>query len=237
MTLKAKESPLKSVAIDEADQTQGFRNREGFIYTYPASTKGYFDISFPHDIDLLMGDYYVLASADPKNRLWVEIAPNMDLDILAQLGGAPAGSAKLENAVIATDTEIVLNDVAKAALDGFLAGSDGKLMVDRVFFRLGSIPADPMDWTVLKMAKWDSAQKKLVSYSGTFNLTAAAGDKVFVTLRWEDGSYIAPGQKARIGDETIGSSNLPAGTVIRMVVDNVETGDRDIPFNLTYLHN
>ncbi len=188
-------------------------------------------MSFPYDVDLLGGDYFIPSGKSNLNRAWVELAPNLDLDLLAP-------GAAIDAAVVATDTEVTLNAFAAAALDGMLTEDSGLKQTDEVFFRLTSVPGDETDFTDLRKAHWDSANKKLKSPDGSqFNLTATNGDKVFITIRFEDGSYLAPGSYVRMGDETVGSSSLPANTKIRFIIENMDAADLDIGFNLTYLHS
>jgi hypothetical protein len=230
--MEANESPIRKVGIDQKDKSAGFRTRKGFSNTFAAgpNVKSYFDISWPYDVDLALGDYKIPAAANAANRLWIELAPNFDLAILA----APAA---IQNAVAAGDTGVVLNPYAKAALDGLLA-SNGDVQTSEVYFRLTSIPGDPTDFTALRMAKWDSENSKLVSPTGAaFGLAAAAGDKIFITTRWEDGSYIFPGEYIRIGDESLGSSSLPAGVKIRVIVLNEDAAALTMYFNLVYYHS
>ncbi len=236
MTLDAKESPLREVGIRQTDETQGFRNREGFTHEFDAAPsagnpkRSHFDVAWKHAVDLIGGDYYAPAAADERNRLWVEIMPNLPLHAIVPAAG-------LGVAVAATDTEMTVNPQAKGALDGVL-DADGRIQRERVYVRVGAVPADPMDWSALKLCRWDSANSKLISYDGSpLGFTGSAGAQIFITNRWEDGSYIAPGARYRIGDETSGSSNLPADTVIRFVIENNEIAKRRYSFNLTYYHD
>lgn len=232
MAGKAQEAPFRKVGIDPKDKSAGFRTRAGFFKTFDAGpgAKSHLDISFPYAVDMMQGDYWILAAASPKNRLWVEIAPNTDLAALAP-------TAAVQGAVASGDTEVAVNAMAKAALDAFLA-HNGASQSEEVYFRLGGVPSDPTDFTALKKARWDSANAKLVSADGSaFGLTAGVGDKVFVTVRWEDGSYVAPGEFVVVGGETPGSSSLPANTTLRIILLNEDAVARDIGFNLTYLHN
>src|SRR3990172_8618683 len=100
---QAQESPLREVGIRHRDKSAGFRNRAGFFKTFDAgpNVKSLLDISFPYPVDLLQGDYWVPAAASPKNRLWVEIAPNTDLALLVPGAGT-------QNVVASGDTEIVV---------------------------------------------------------------------------------------------------------------------------------
>lgn len=228
--MEAQESPIRKVAIKQADKTKGFRTRAGFTHSFQAAQKDYFDISWPYEIDMLMGDYRIADSLGLDNRLWVEVGPNTDLD-------AVTSGAALQNAVVPTDTEVILNALAKAALDGMLQ-DNGALRTCEVYFRLTSVPGDPTDFSALKMATWDSENSKLVSPDGSqFSLTAAAGDKVFITVRWEDGTYLCPGASIRIGDETLDGSNIKAGTPVRFIVENNEASAFTGYINIVYLHD
>lgn len=141
---QAQESPLREVGIRHRDKSAGFRTRAGFFKTFDAGpdAMSFLDIAFPYPVDMLQGDYWLPAAASPKNRLWVEIAPNTDLALLAPTAG-------IQNAVAAGDTEIVVNAMAKAALAGFLK-HDGLTQTEEVFVRLTSVPADPTDFTALR---------------------------------------------------------------------------------------
>jgi hypothetical protein len=218
--------------LNQTDKSLGFRTRRGFSKVFDAgpNVKSFTDVSFPYPIDLLCCDYETPTTASQKNRLWVEIAPNTNMaDLVA---GAATSSA-----VASGDTEVAVNAQAKAAISAFLT-SDGFIQKEEVYFRLTSIPADVTDFTALKQARWDPTNSKLVSPDGSaFGLTAASGDAVYLTLRWEDGSYLAKGEFVRIGDETSGSSSVPAGTKLRMVLLNEGTGSIDIGFNFVYFHS
>ena len=230
--MEANESPIRKVGISQKDKSSGYRTRRGYAFTVAGGpgVKTVYDIVWPYDIDMALGDYKIPATTSAQNRLWIEIAPNFDLAILA----APAA---LQSAVAAGDSEVVLNPYAKAALDGFLT-TNGTKQTREVYFRLTSVPGDPTDFTNLKMANWDSGNSKLVSPTGAaFGLMATAGDKVFVTLRWEDGSYVFPGEYIRIGDESLGSSEIPAGVTIRVVILNEDVTPLDMAFNLVYYHD
>lgn len=222
--------PSFKTILEHADQSKGLRTRKGFRNSFTASAKSKYDISFDHAVDLMSGDFYLPSTVSQYNRLWVEVAPNTDLDALVS-------GAAISTAVTSTDTEVVVNAQAKGALDAFL-DVDGDVQVEEVYFRLTSVPGDPTDFTDLRVARWDSTNSKLLSPDGSaFNLTASASDKIFVTVRWEDGTYIAPGSYIRIGDETLTSSNLPANTTIRFIIENDDITALDIAFNLTYLHD
>lgn len=228
--MEANESPIREVGINQKDKSTGFRTRKGFFYQFAAESKSKFDIVFPYDIDLMSGDYYIPTTAGSNNRLWVEIAPNLDLTLLA----APAGT---NSAVVSGDTEITVNGYAKAVLDSLLT-ADSNMQTQEIFFRLTSVPTDETDFTDLKQAYWDSDSSKLKSYNGSaFGLTADSGAKIFTTLRWEDGSYIAPGTFIRVGEETIGSSQLPKNVKLRIIIENEDASPLDMGFNLTYLHS
>lgn len=232
MAGKAQEAPLRKVGIDQKDDSAGFRTRAGFLPSFAAGpgVLSKFDISFPYPIDIMQGDYWLPATVSPKSRLWVEIAPNTDLAALAP-------TAALANAVAAGDTEVGLNALGKAALDAFLT-DNGNMQTEEVYFRLTSVPVDETDFTALRKARWDSANGKLVAPDGAaFGLTAAAGDKVFVTIRFEDGTYLAPGEHVRIGDESLGSSGLVAGVKVRFILRNEDAVALEVGFNLTYLHS
>jgi len=223
---------ITKVAIDQTDESKGFRTRCGFRKSFDAgpNKKSYYDIVFPYDVDLLAGDFYEPSGKSPFNRLWLEIAPNLDLALLAPGAGLSAS-------VVAADTEISVNPFAKAALDGMLS-IDGKMQNEEVFVRLVSVPADPTDFAALKKVRWDSQNSKLVSADGSqLDLSGQTGEKVFITIRFEDGSYISPGQHVEIGRETLGSSALGAGTPLRFIILNEDNVALDIGFNLTYLHD
>ncbi len=225
-------SLLSRVGVKQTDRSAGFRTRQGFFKNFAAgpNVKSFLDISFPYAIDLLCGDYFLPTSANLNTRLWVEIAPNTDMAALV-------AGAGLSAAVASTDTEVAVNAQAKGAIDAFLS-SDGPMQTQEVFFRLTSIPSDVCDFAALKKASWDSANSKLKSPDGSaLGLTAASGDKVFLTLRWEDGTYIARGDNVRVGDETLGSSSIPANTKLRIIMLNEESTARDLGFNLTYFHS
>jgi hypothetical protein len=222
----------KALKIDQTDKSLGFRTRRGFFKTFTAgaNVKSYIDVSFPYAVDLLCCDYKTPSGVSAKNRLWVEIAPNTDMAALVS-------GAALSAAVASTDTEVVVNAQAKGAIGAFLS-RDGFTQTEEVYFRLTSIPSDPTDFTALKQGRWDPANSKLKSHDGSaLGLTAASGDKVYLTLRWEDGSYLAKGEFVRIGDETSGSSSLPAGTPLRMMLLNEDASEIDIGFNLVYFHS
>lgn len=221
---------ISEVKIHQSAKSKGFRTRAGFMLIAAANAKTKLDVSFPYDVDLVEGDYYEPSGASLENRLWVEVAPNTPLHALVP-------SAALQNNVVAGDTEVVINAQAKAALGAFLT-VDNQMQNDEVFFRLTSVPGDPTDFTDLRKAKWDPVNSKLVSYNGAFNLTATAGDSVFVMARFEDGTYIARNEFVKIGDEIVGSSHIPANTVLRFIVFNADgVSQVKIGFNLTYLHN
>lgn len=221
---------VSEVKLHQSSKSKGFRTRAGFLMIAAAGVKTKLDVSFPYDIDLTEGDYFEPSGANLENRLWVEVAPNTPLHALVP-------SAAITNNVVAGDTEVVLNAQATAALSAFLT-SGGVTQNDEVWFRLTSVPGDPTDFTALKKAKWNSATSKLTSYSGAFGLTATAGDSVFVTVRFEDGTYIARSAHVRIGDDIIGSSYVPANTTLRFVVENADGAAQvKIGFNLSYLHS
>jgi len=225
-------SIITKVAIDQTDESKGFRTRCGFRKAFDAgpAKKSFYDIVFPYDVDLLAGDFYVPAGKSPFNRLWLEIAPNTDLALLAPGAG-------LSSSVVAADTEISVNPFAKAALDAMLK-VNGETQNEEVFVRLVSIPADPTDFSALKKVRWDSANSKLKSADGSqLGLSGQTGEKIFITVRFEDGSYISPGQHVEIGHETLGSSSLGAGVPLRFVILNEDNAQLDIGFNLTYLHD
>lgn len=235
---------LKSVGevhVKQPNKTQGFRTRKGFYHQFDAAvdaetpSRSYFDVSFPYDIDLSQGDYY-FPSVDPATRLWVESPPNLSLDLVAQSVGYPVGSAVLGGAVASGDTEVVLNPVAAAILSSVLTDSTTKKRREQeVYFRLTSVPGDETDYTALRAARWDAKNGKLVSPTGAaFNLTANAGEHVFITLRFEDGAYLAGACQVRMGDDSLDSSHVPAGTVIRLVIENPSINPLDAFFNLTY---
>jgi hypothetical protein len=195
-----------------------------------ASTRTFLDVSLPYAVDLVQGDYFVPSGASLENRLWVEIAPNTNLALLVPGAGISAN-------VAAGDTHVALNAQAAAALTAFLT-SGGVTQTDEVWFRLTSVPGNVTDFTALKKAKWDSANSRLVAYAGAaFGLTAAAGDALYVTVRFEDGTYLAKNEFVEIGAEILGSSSLPANTPIRFIVENADTAQVKIGFNLTYLHS
>jgi hypothetical protein len=221
---------ISEVRVRQSDFSKGFRTRAGFLLTAAANVKTKLDLSFPYGVDVNQGDYFAPADAHHENRLWVEIAPNTPLAALVP------GSA-ISADVTSSDTQVTVNAQAKAALNAFLAY--GSLtQTDEVFFRLTSVPGDPTDFSALKKARWDSDNSKFVAYNGVaFGLTATAGDAIFVTVRFEDGSYIAPGEFVRIGDEILGSSYLPANTPIRFIIQNAGNSEIKLPFNLTYLHS
>lgn len=224
---------LRAIHVDQRDKSKGFRTRRGFFNQFSAgpNVKSLYDISLPYAVDLLQGDYWIPATVNPKNRLWVEIAPLTDLALLV-------GSAGCDGAVVATDTEVVVNAQAKAALDAMLT-SNGDMQTEEVFICLTAKPGDEADTDAVTKVRWDSANSKFVSPDGSsqLNLTAADADKIFVTVRWEDGSYLAPGEFVRMGDETLGSSQLPANTKIRFIMLNEDATAVDVGFNLTYLHD
>ncbi|HUU21632.1 MAG TPA: hypothetical protein VM389_03770 [Phycisphaerae bacterium] len=222
----------RSVHVDQRDKSAGFRSRCGFFKSFDAGpdTKSLYDISFPYAVDLMQGDYWIPSTVNPKNRLWVEVAPNTNLDLLVS-------GAACDGAVASGDSEVVLNAQAKGALDAMLT-NNGDMQTEEVYFRLTSVPGDETDFTNLRKARWDSANSKLVSPDGSaFGLTASDADDIFITVRWEDGSYLAPGEFVRMGDETLGSSQLPANTKIRFIMLNEDGSAVDVGFNLTYLHN
>ena len=221
---------ISDVHIRQTATSKGFRTRAGYLMVAAAGARTKLDVSYPYNVDLTQGDYFEPSGASLENRLWVEVSPNTPLNALVSGAG-------LQNNVVAGDTEVVLNAQAKAALSAFLT-SGGSMQNDEVWFRLTSVPGDPTDFTALKKAKWNPATSKLTSYSGAFGLTATAGDSVFVTVRFEDGTYIARNQFVRIGDEIIGSSSIPANTVLRFVVENADNAAQvKISFNITYLHS
>ena len=221
---------ISDVKIHQAAKSKGFRTRAGFLMVAAMGVKTKMDVSFPYNIDLVEGDYFEPSGASLENRLWVEVASNTPLHALVP-------SAALQNNVVAGDAEVVLNAQATAALSAFLT-VDNVMQNDEVWFRLTSVPGDPTDFTLLKKAKWNPATSKLTSYNGAFNLTATAGDSVFVTVRFEDGTYIARNTYVRIGDDIVGSSYVPANTTLRFVVENADGAAQvKIGFNLTYLHS
>lgn len=223
---------LSTVKIRQTATSKGFRTRAGYILTCAAgpNVRTKIDVSFPYKVDVAQGDYCAPAAAHIENRLWVEVAPNTPLQALV------AGAALAAN-VVPADTEVTINAQAAGALTAFLT-SEGLIQNDEVYFRLTSVPADPMDFALIKKAKWDQATNKLKAYNNVaFGLTATAGDSVFVTVRFEDGSYIAQGEYVRIGDEILGSSTLPANVTLRFIVENMGITETKLPFNLTYLHS
>jgi hypothetical protein len=225
-------SLVRKVDIRQVDKSAGFRSRAGFFNSFTAgpNVKSFLDVSFPYAVDLLAGDYYLPATSSPKSRLWVEIAPNTDMAALV------AGAA-ISAAVASTDTEVTVNAQAKGAIDAFLT-SNGDKQTEEVFFRLTSIPSDVCDFAALKKASWDSTTSKLKSPDGAaLGLTAASGDKVYLTMRWEDGTYISPGQHIRVGDETFGSSSVPKNVKLRVIMLNENATAMDLGFNLTYYHS
>jgi len=232
----AEETPgislVSKVDIRQVDKSTGFRTRAGFFKSFDAgpNVKSFLDVSFPYAVDLLSGDYYLPSTANPKSRLWVEIAPNTDMAALV-------GGAAISAAVVSTDAEVAVNAQAKGAIDAFLT-ADGSRQTEEVYFRLTSVPSDVCDFTALKKATWDSTNSKLKAPDGAaFGLTASSGDKVYLTMRWEDGSYISPGQYIRVGDETFGSSGVPKNVKLRVIVLNEDSSVMDLGFNLTYFHS
>lgn len=223
---------IHSVSIRQANKSKGFRTRRGYLATFTAGpgVKSSHDVSFPYAVDLMNGDYWLPSTAHQENKLWVEIHPNLNLAALVS-GAATSG------AVASGDTYVTLNAQGAGALAALLA-SDGVTQCNEVYFRLTSIPGDPLDYTDLRMANWDAANSRLVSPSGgAFGLTASSGAAVYVTSRWEDGTYLAPGEYVKIGDETVGSSSLPANIPIRFVIQNEAATELKIGFNLAYLHS
>ena len=234
---------LSEVHVKQPAKTQGFRTRRGFRHTFEAAVdaetpkRSCLDITFPYAIDLSQGDYY-LPTADwsPGTRLWVESPANLSLDLVAQSVGYPASSAGLGAAVVAGDTTITLNPLAAAMLGAVLTdGVSKKQRKQEIYFRLASIPGDPTDFSDLREACFDAATGQLMDpYGNAFGLTGAVGDDIFITLRFEDGAYLAAGSMVRMGDDSLDSSHIPGGTLIRLVIENTSLNPLDVFFNLTY---
>lgn len=223
---------MSEVKIRQSNKSKGFRTRRGYLATFAAgpNVKSHYDVALPNSVDLMNGDYWLPSTAHQENQLWVEVHPNLPLAALV------SGSA-ISGGVASGDAEVTLNAQGKGALNALLT-SDGVRQSDEVYFRLTSVPSDVTDFSALRMAKWDGDAGKLLSPSGAaFGLTATSGDPVFVTTRWEDGTFLAPGEYVQIGSETVGSSFLPAGVSLRFIMLNKGTDPVVIGFNLTYMHS
>jgi hypothetical protein len=223
----------QKVSIDATAKSKGFRSRSGFQKTFTKGVKSFLDVSFPYDIDLLSGDACIPANASPLNRLWVEVLPNLPLAALVPGAGLSA-------AVVATSKEWLVNAQAKGALDAVLKSGDAgsPMQTTEVFARLTSVPGDPTDFANLRMLRWDSENSKLVSADGSdLGIVAAQGDPIFLTMRYENGSYLPPGV-LHAGGETMGSAFIPANTPLRFVIENADqNNDLILGINLTYYHS
>jgi hypothetical protein len=228
---------ITEVALNYKAKTTGKQKNVGYSFTAKALDKTKLDILVPAQTkgwDVVEGACYS-ATATLGDRVWIEGAPNLDVN--AALGGGALG--KLSAAITANSASSISLNAGSVALM-----EDNGMLDEGLYLRLtqkddtwganDTVPADYMDMLAL-VVDWNRAADT-ITLAANYPRAAAIDDKVYVTRRFADGIWFFPGVLEKVGEAAPGGSNLPSGQGLRIIYQNTAVTDLTMRFNLAYLH-